>query len=215
MLPLIFHAVAAVTAMVGEGVARTFVRFRPLEAYRLDILGSSGGIAAFSALSFFDAKLIPFAALASLAGLLTAQSLTSRDLWSSYYRITVGAQTAARTIPVMVNGIPHQAITAAARRPAILYRPYTQTPRNPLNNVQAVGAGTGNDVAGALRMGAKHVDAAARAGRRCAVDSHPRRYQVRQPRAALGARLPRCRVPSRSPRRSTRPVRVPDLRLPS
>ncbi len=78
MLPLIFHAVAAVTAMVGEGVARTFVRFRPLEAYRLDILGSSGGIAAFSALSFFDAKLIPFAALASLAGLLTAQSLTSR-----------------------------------------------------------------------------------------------------------------------------------------
>jgi hypothetical protein len=180
MLPVIFLAVAAVMAMVGEGVARTFVRFRPLEAYRLDILGSIGGIAAFSALSFLDAKplawgiitaavllvlyghgigLIPFAALASLAGLLTTQSVTSRDLWSPYYRITVGAQTDSRTIPVMVNGIPHQAITAAARRPAIFYRPYTQAPRNPLNNVLIVGAGTGNDVAGALRMGAKHIDA--------------------------------------------------------
>ncbi len=180
MLPAIFLAVAAVMAMIGEGVARTFVRFRPLEAYRLDILGSICGIAAFSALSFFDAKplawgiiaavvllvlygqnigLVQFAALASLAGLLTAQSLTSRDVWSPYYRITVGAKTAAQTIPVMVNGIPHQAITAAARRPVVFYRPYTQAPGNPLNNVLVVGAGTGNDVAGALRMGAKHVDA--------------------------------------------------------
>ena len=180
MLPAIFLAVAAVMAMIGEGVARTFVRFKPLEGYRLDILGSICGIAAFSALSFFDAKplawgiitalvllvlygqdigLVQFAALAGLAGLLTAQSLTSRDVWSPYYRITVGAKTAAQTIPVMVNGIPHQAITAAARRPAIFYRPYTQAPGNPLNNVLVVGAGTGNDVAGALRMGARHVDA--------------------------------------------------------
>ncbi|HEX7995964.1 MAG TPA: spermidine synthase [Streptosporangiaceae bacterium] len=180
MLPAIFLAVAAVMAMLGEGVARTFVRFKPLEAYRLDILGSICGIAAFSALSFFDAKplvwgiitaavllvlygqgigLVPLAALASLAGLLTTQSLTSHDIWSPYYRITVGAKTPARTIPVMVNGIPHQAITAAARRPVIFYRPYTQARGNPLNNVLVVGAGTGNDVAGALRMGARHVDA--------------------------------------------------------
>ncbi len=180
MLPVIFLTVAAVMAMIGEGVARTFVRFKPLEAYRLDILGSIVGIATFSALSFFDAKplawgiitavallaaygrrvgLIPFAGLASLAGLLTAQSLTSPDLWSPYYRITVGARTQAHTIPVIVNGIPHQAITTAAKRPPIFYRPYTQAPGNPLNNVLVVGAGTGNDVAGALRMGAKHVDA--------------------------------------------------------
>jgi hypothetical protein len=180
MLPAIFLAVAAVMAMLGEGVARTFVRFKPLEAYRLDILGSICGIAAFSALSFFDAKplawgiitaavlfvlygqgigLVPLAALASLAGLLTTQSLTSHDIWSPYYRITVGAKTPARTIPVMVNGIPHQAITAAASRPVIFYRPYTQALGNPLYNVLVVGAGTGNDVAGALRMGARHVDA--------------------------------------------------------
>ena len=147
MLPVIFLAVAAVMAMIGEGVARTFVRFKPLDAYRLDILGSVVGIAAFSALSFFNSKplawgiitavallvlsgtrigIIQLAALASLAGLLTANSLISHDLWSPYYRITVGARTKAQTIPVMVNGIPHQAITAAGKRPSIFYQPYTR-----------------------------------------------------------------------------------------
>ena len=180
MLPLIFLAVAAVMAMIGEGVARTFVRFRPLDAYRLDIAGSIIGIAAFSALSFFDAEplvwgsivaaglavaygrrigLIQVAALAGLAGILISQSLTSRDIWSPYYRITVGAQTPAQTTPILVNGIPHQAVTTAARRPAIFYRPYTHARGNPLRNVLIVGAGTGNDVAEALRMGAKHIDA--------------------------------------------------------
>ena len=55
-LPVVFLAVAAVMATIGEGVARTFVRFRPLDAYRLDIAGSIAGIAAFSRLSFRDAK---------------------------------------------------------------------------------------------------------------------------------------------------------------
>ena len=41
-------------AGLGQGVARIFVRFRPLSAYRLDILGSIAGIALFSLLSFLD-----------------------------------------------------------------------------------------------------------------------------------------------------------------
>src|SRR5258707_2322029 len=59
MLPVIFLAVAAVMAMIGEGVARTFVRFKPLEAYRLDILRRIVGIATFSSLPFFHAKPLP------------------------------------------------------------------------------------------------------------------------------------------------------------
>ena len=54
-LPIIFLAVAAVMAMIGEGVARVFARFEPLEAYRLDILGSIIGIVAFSLLAFLHA----------------------------------------------------------------------------------------------------------------------------------------------------------------
>jgi hypothetical protein len=51
-LPIVFLAVAAVMAMIGEGVARTFITFPALDAYRLDIAGSITGIAAFSVLSF-------------------------------------------------------------------------------------------------------------------------------------------------------------------
>ena len=42
-------------AAIAEGVARAFGRFEPLEAYRLDILGSILGILAFSALSLLQA----------------------------------------------------------------------------------------------------------------------------------------------------------------
>src|SRR5436309_6413475 len=44
MLPIIFIAVAATMAMIAEGVARVFVLFEPLEAYRYDIMGSILGI---------------------------------------------------------------------------------------------------------------------------------------------------------------------------
>jgi hypothetical protein len=44
-LPIVFLAVAAVMAMIGEGVARTFITFPALDAYRLDIAGSIIGIA--------------------------------------------------------------------------------------------------------------------------------------------------------------------------
>lgn len=179
-LPVIFLAVATVMAMLGEGVARTFAQFPPLEAYRLDIMGSIAGIAAFSALSFLNAKPVAWGAIAAvtllllygrrtgliqvaaslcLVGVLIVQSLNPHDLWSPYYRITVGATTSQGTIPIMVNGIPHQSVIAAAKRPAIYYQPYRDAVGNPLTDVLVVGAGTGNDVAGALRMGAKHVDA--------------------------------------------------------
>src|SRR5438552_6813806 len=51
-LPIVFLIVAAVMSFLGEGVARSFVTFEPLEAYRLDILGSIAGVLVFSALSF-------------------------------------------------------------------------------------------------------------------------------------------------------------------
>jgi hypothetical protein len=179
-LPIIFLSVAAVMTMIGEGVARTFIQFKPLDAYRLDILGSIAGTAAFSALSFLNAKpvvwgvivaavllalsgkrigVVQVAALLGLAGMLAGESVIAGQLWSPYYRITVAPTTPKGTIPIMVNGIPHQAIIAAAKRPPIYYLPYREAQHNPLNNVLIVGAGTGNDVAGALREGAKHVDA--------------------------------------------------------
>ena len=51
---MVFLLTVGVMAGLGQATARLFVRFRPLPAYRFDILGSLCGIAAFTGLSFLD-----------------------------------------------------------------------------------------------------------------------------------------------------------------
>ena len=178
VLPIVFLAVAVVMAMIGEGVARTFVRFPPLDAYRLDIAGSIAGIAAFSLLSFLDAKpvvwalivavvmlllygrrtgLLQVAGVVAVVVLLWSESLSSSDIWSPYYRISV--MKAPDGYAVSVNGIPHQNIIAARKLQKVYSQPYLDDPGNPLRNVLIIGAGTGDDVANALLKGARHIDA--------------------------------------------------------
>jgi hypothetical protein len=187
-LPIVFLAVAAVMASIGEGVARAFVRFQPLDAYRLDIGGSLAGIAAFSLLSFLDAKPVVWAlivaltmlllygrrtgllqvlAVVTLVMLLWSESLSSSDIWSPYYRISVSGSNGHYAINV--NGIPHQNIIPARELQKVYSQPYLNAPGNPLSNVLIVGAGTGDDVANALRKGARHIDA---------VEIDPQLYQV-------------------------------------
>jgi hypothetical protein len=188
-LPVVFLAVAAVMAMIGEGVARTFIRFRPLDAYRLDIAGSITGIVAFSLLSFLDAKpvvwalivalvmllvygrragLIQIVAVVAVVMLLWSESLSSSDIWSPYYRISVQESSPGR-YAINVNGIPHQNIIPARELQKVYSQPYLDAPANPLSNVLIVGAGTGDDVANALLHGAKHIDA---------VEIDPQLYQL-------------------------------------
>src|SRR2546426_1375866 len=62
-LPLLFLGVAAVMALVGEGVARTFRRFAPLEADRLGILGRPAGIITVFFLSFGEAPPVVWGAV--------------------------------------------------------------------------------------------------------------------------------------------------------
>src|SRR6266576_3794256 len=180
-LPLLFLGVAAVMALVGEGVARTFRRFSPLEAYRLDILGSLAGIITFSALAFLEAP--PFVwgvvvaaalfllidrrralwqapALAAMLTLLGLESAVPTDSWSPYYKIRLNPHPSG-AVTLLVNGIPHQTIDLAQRRldqVPIYGLPYQHRSAIPAS-VLIVGAGTGDDVAVALRLGAQHVDA--------------------------------------------------------
>jgi len=187
-LPVVFLAVAAVMATIGEGVARTFVQFRPLDAYRLDIAGSITGIAAFSLLSFLDAKPVVWALIVALVMLLLfgrrngllqiigvvavvlllwSESASSSDIWSPYYRISIIKE--GEGYAVNVNGIPHQNINPARILAKVYSQPYLDDPGNPLNRVLIIGAGTGDDVSNALLKGAKHVDA---------VEIDPGLYQV-------------------------------------
>lgn len=179
-LPVIFIVVAVVMALIAEGVARTFVEFRPLEAYRLDILGSLAGIAAFTLLSFLQLPpvgwglcvvfmflvLLPrpigalhVVALVGLVVMLGRESLLEGQSWSPYYRVTTSAEHDGR-IAISVNGIPHQTMTGLAQIRAmdeIYLMPYELA--GPVEEVLIVGAGTGNDVSVALGEGASGVTA--------------------------------------------------------
>jgi hypothetical protein len=192
-LPVIFVAVAVVMASIAQGVARTFSEFEPLEAYRLDIIGSLAGIAAFSVLSFLGAppaawgavgsaallalnrksfRRVQGVALAALVIMLGSESLSPTDSWSPYYKVSVTGAYPPGSYALYANGIPHQMIESmTVRRKAepVYFLPYQRLNANPLRNVLIVGAGNGSDVAIALAAGAKHVDA---------VEIDPRIYQI-------------------------------------
>jgi spermidine synthase len=183
-LPAIFLAVAVIMEMIAEGVARTFIEFEPLEAYRYDIAGSILGIVAFSVLSFtwappvawgalvavlFAALLFPrfrlpqAAALAGLVVLLAAESTVSIWSWSPYYKVQAATPPDNPTATVVdVNGIPHQTAASVASQlaaDAFYFVPYKRIAPASARDVLIVGAGTGTDVAIALYEGAEHVDA--------------------------------------------------------
>jgi Spermine/spermidine synthase domain len=137
-LPVIFVLAVATLACIGQAVARIFVRLRPLEAYRLDILGSIAGIVVFSGLAFL--RLPPlawgslaavgllalgtrwprwwqWAGVAAIVTLLAVESLSPHDHWSPYYKVTatpiagkskVAGINTHDIVVVSANGIPHQ-----------------------------------------------------------------------------------------------------------
>lgn len=187
MLPLIFLAAAGIMAMVTEGVARQFARFPALEAYRLDVMGSLLGIAAFSLLSFLQAPpaawglvvattyawlwlakrpaihtMAGVAALLVLVAPLAHESMQPNDRWSPYYKVHYD-ERADGSVDIRVNGIPHQEIQTVEQRrqrEPIYFRPYEHLAGNATGKqLLIVGAGTGSDVAIALSQGVAHIDA--------------------------------------------------------
>ncbi len=199
-LPFIFAAVAATLLGPAEIVGRCFKELEPLDAYRLDLMGSLAGIAGFTALSFLRAPSVVWGivvavayllllapkppapatiAAAALVGLLTLETMGAGISWSPYYKVKtdpipgLGSNDHLR---ISVNGIPHQEMWAAdarLQREPQYALPYERLDGNPLRNVLIIGAGSGSDVAIALRKGAEHVDA---------VEIDPRILQIGQER---------------------------------
>src|SRR3954471_12093952 len=185
-LPVIFLLVAATLAGPAEVVGRCFGALPPLTAYRYDLLGSLIGIALFTLLSFLGTPSVVWGALTTLAvvllnrrrtarllavgctivvvGTLLAESLTTGVSWSPYYKVvTHPSKAGPGALSIWVNGVPHQTMARADWRlqhAAQQYgTPYSRLPHLRLDNVLIVGAGSGSDVAIALRKGAQHVDA--------------------------------------------------------
>ncbi len=183
-LTIVFVLSVAVMAGFGQAVARIFIQFKPLRAYRLDIAGSIAGIVVFSVLSFLDLPPLAWAVIAGgglvylLASgrrwwqwvfvggfvvLLGIESFAPGEQWSPYYKLSAQERGAsAPALYVSANNIPYQAARSLAvlkkQKPFYFY-PYRHVTASSLANVLIIGAGTGNDVAVALSEGAKHVDA--------------------------------------------------------
>ena len=180
VLAVVFALSATIMALITEGLARTFARFQALDAYRLDLIGSLLGIAAFSLVSFL--RLPPLAwgivaaigfvalwlpklpsipqalGLVALVVVLAIESFGPNVQWSPYYKIeAVPNPQLGGQLQVDVNGVPHQAHQAAENAPG--GQLYAAVKPEQLRNVLVIGAGGGNDVAVALANGAEHVDA--------------------------------------------------------
>jgi len=181
-LGVVFVLVVGVMAGLGQGTARLFVRFRPLRAYRLDILGSLAGIAAFTGLSFVNQPpgtwgciagaglLVLLAprirwwqvlAVAGVATLLLLESVVPAQRWSPYNKLSYHVGGAKPALYVSANNIPYQAARSLAvmhQQKAFYFYPYRHVSKASLGNVLIIGSGTGNDAAVALSEGARHVD---------------------------------------------------------
>jgi SAM-dependent methyltransferase len=198
VLTVVFVVVAAVMAFIAQGVARSFAKFPPLQAYRLDLIGSVLGILGFSLLSFLRAPPLAWGAVAvvlilvleapkwsvtgalQVAGagvillVLALETFSAGTSWSPYYKIEAKpSEEVSGALLVNVNGLPHQAYFPAVGPEGYTNPVYNLTyesiPDNKLDDVLVIGAGGGNDVSVALERGAKHVDA---------VEIDPRLYDL-------------------------------------
>lgn len=183
-LTVVFVLSTLVMAGFGQAVARLFVQYRPLRAYRLDIAGSIVGIAAFTLLSFLDAppafwgvvaagglvvllggksaRWWQLAAAAVVVVLLSIESAAPHQVWSPYYKLSAVVAGKDSGLYVTANNIPYQAarsLPVLRDEKKFYFYPYQHVQRSSLKDVLIVGAGTGNDVAVALSEGARHVDA--------------------------------------------------------
>lgn len=195
-LPVVFVAVTTLMATLGSEVARQFQQFLPLQAYRLEIIGSLAGILVFALLSFSHTAplswgivicllflaLLPrknrivfslqMGLLIIILAIFLKETLQPHHFWSSYYKVDVEEYTNKR-YAVNVNGLTQQVIESIEQRKKVkpfYFLPYEHREKGAaLNRVLIIGAGTGGDVAIALAEGAQQVDA---------VEIDPRLYHL-------------------------------------
>ena len=187
LLPLIFVAVAALFATMAQRMGKEMAAMPPLRGYTLNLVGSLAGVGLFAVISWQQlspawwfgigfAAAVPLlfsrepdapaarggGALAAVNVALLALSLVlvstmaRGSLWSPYYKVTV-AQEGEDTV-VEVNNIFHQSMAPVDHKEYFYQWPYMVF-GDTFDNVLVLGAGSGTDVAAALKHGAKHVDA--------------------------------------------------------
>jgi SAM-dependent methyltransferase len=185
---LFFALNTALFIPIGQILGKEFDQMRPIPAYSVNVLGALIGMSAFALFSALRVPpvwwflvgiillllLLPWtfrvgAGAVFVFALVLVGSLETSTFWSPYYRITthpirVGGELIG--YDVKVNEDSHQqALDLSGKfeqvgdlkiRRLIYDEPYKYGSNE---SVLIVGAGTGNDVAAALRAGAQTVDA--------------------------------------------------------
>jgi len=178
-----FALIALAFVGLGQVMGRAFDAIPDrVAAYTVDICGSLTGIIVFSALSYFQVSpviwflivlllILRFAnwrnpvQVASAVGALTFAWIGAHGLllqgeviWSPYYKIAYSP----KDLGISTNGIGHQQMVDLREDGVAYLLPHLinrDAGRPPFDDVMIIGAGSGNDVAAALRSGAKRVDA--------------------------------------------------------
>jgi spermidine synthase len=188
LLPLVFVIVAALFATLAQRMGKEMAALPPLAGYTLNLLGSLAGVVLFAVISWLQlsptwwfaigfAAAIPLlllaepgaAASAPRGGVVLAANiallavalvcvhvLARGSLWSPYYKITVGREGADTVVEV--NNVFHQSMAPVDHKEYFYQWPYMVF-GDTFQNVLVLGAGSGTDVASALRHGAAQVDA--------------------------------------------------------
>ncbi len=178
-----FALIALPFVGLGQVMGRAFDAIpNRVAAYTVDICGSLTGIAAFAAMSYLQLPptvwfvpivllMLHFAGwrkpvqLAAAGTLFTLVAIGSHGLivngevsWSPYYKV---AYTPAFG-QIATNDIGHQQMLKIEHNGVAYVLPHLlnrDAGGKPFEDVMIIGAGSGNDVAGALRSGVKHIDA--------------------------------------------------------
>jgi predicted membrane-bound spermidine synthase len=184
----LFALTSALFVPLGAMLGSAMAELPALRAYGADLAGSLAGIAAFAVMSLAMTPPLTWFTVASAAlvalnwkwrrvAIVTAACCAAAlyathwvrrgvdEHWSPYYRITVETTDIPGSYAIKVNGVLHQVMLDfdSTQFPALqsrrdgYERPYRLLRR--LDTALVVGAGTGNDVATLLRLGAKHIDA--------------------------------------------------------
>jgi SAM-dependent methyltransferase len=187
LLPLVFVIVAALFATLAQHMGREMAALPPLRGYTLNLVGSLAGVGLFAVISWLQlsptwwfgiafAAALPLllagepgaGARASAGAVVIANvallaltlglvhGMARGSLWSPYYKITVGRE--GPDTVVEVNNIFHQSMAPVEQKEYFYQWPYMVF-GDSFENVLVLGAGSGTDVAAALKHGAKHVDA--------------------------------------------------------
>jgi len=179
-----FFALITLTFVgLGQVMGRAFDAIPDrVVAYSLDVLGSLTGIAAFAAMSWLElpptvwfvpivALMLHFAGwrnpvqLAAAAAMYAfvalgahALNIQGETFWSPYYKVAYAPTVQA----IATNDIGHQEMLPVGERGPAYVLPHLlnrDAGGAPFEDVMIIGAGSGNDVAAALRFGVKRVDA--------------------------------------------------------